>query len=76
MTTACLTQTRPRLWRLTSIAGILGVLGIIFGIALVVSYTVPEMGLAMLWSVAVFGVIGGIVLIPGLSPAFSLTDLF
>lgn len=38
MTTACFSQTRSRLWWLTSIAGI--------------------------------------VLIPGLSPAFSLTDLF
>lgn len=44
-------------------AGILGVLGIIFGIALMVNYTVAGMGLAMLWTVAVFGVIGGIVLI-------------
>jgi uncharacterized membrane protein HdeD (DUF308 family) len=44
-------------------AGILGVLGIIFGIALMANYTVPGMGLAMLWTVAVFGVIGGIVMI-------------
>jgi uncharacterized membrane protein HdeD (DUF308 family) len=44
-------------------AGILGVLGIIFGIALMVNYTVPGMGLAMLWTAAVFGVMGGIVLI-------------
>lgn len=44
-------------------AGILGVLGIIFGIALTINYTAPGMGLAMLWSAAVLGVIGGIVLI-------------
>jgi uncharacterized membrane protein HdeD (DUF308 family) len=39
------------------------VLGIIFGIALTVNYTAPGMGLAMLWTAAVFGVIGGIALI-------------
>ena len=44
-------------------AGILGVLGIIFGIALTVNYTAPGMGLAMLWTAAVFGIIGGITLI-------------
>ncbi len=44
-------------------AGILGVLGIIFGIALTVNYTAPGMGLAMLWTAAVFGFIGGIALI-------------
>jgi uncharacterized membrane protein HdeD (DUF308 family) len=44
-------------------AGILGVLGIIFGIALMVNYTSPGMGLAMVWSAAVMGVIGGIALI-------------
>ncbi len=43
--------------------GILGVLGIIFGIDLMVSYSDPGMGLAMLWTAAVFGLIGGIVLI-------------
>ena len=44
-------------------AAILGVLGIIFGIALTVNYTTPGMGLAMVWTAAVFGVIGGIALI-------------
>jgi uncharacterized membrane protein HdeD (DUF308 family) len=44
-------------------AGILGALGIIFGIVLMVNYTAPGMGLAMLWTAAVFGVIGGIVMI-------------
>lgn len=43
--------------------GILGVLGIIFGIALVINYSAPGMGLAMLWTAAVAGVIGGIILI-------------
>ena len=44
-------------------AGILGALGIIFGIVLIVNYSAPGMGLAMLWTAAVFGVIGGIALI-------------
>jgi uncharacterized membrane protein HdeD (DUF308 family) len=44
-------------------AGILGALGIIFGLALIVNYSVPGMGLSMLWTAAVFGVIGGIVMI-------------
>jgi uncharacterized membrane protein HdeD (DUF308 family) len=44
-------------------AGIMGVLGIIFGIALMVNYYKVGMGLAMLWSAAVFGVIGGIAMI-------------
>jgi hypothetical protein len=30
---------------------------------LIVNYTTPGMGLAMLWTAAVFGVIGGIALI-------------
>jgi uncharacterized membrane protein HdeD (DUF308 family) len=44
-------------------AGIMGALGIIFGIALMANYYVIGMGLSMLWSAAVFGVIGGIALI-------------
>lgn len=44
-------------------AGILGVLGIIFGIILMVNYSVPGMGLAMIWTAAVFGLIGGIAMI-------------
>jgi uncharacterized membrane protein HdeD (DUF308 family) len=44
-------------------AGILGALGIIFGLALTLNYYVIGMGLSMLWSAAVCGVIGGIVLI-------------
>ena len=44
-------------------AGILGALGIIFGIALTINYADPGMGLAMVWTAAVFGVIGGIALV-------------
>jgi len=44
-------------------AGILGALGIIFGLSLMINYAAFGMGLAMLWTAAVFGVIGGIVLI-------------
>ena len=44
-------------------AGIMGVLGILFGLVLVGNYSVPGMGLSFLWSAAVFAVIGGIVLI-------------
>jgi uncharacterized membrane protein HdeD (DUF308 family) len=44
-------------------AGILGVLGIIFGIILMVNYTALGAGLAMIWTAAVFAVIGGIIMI-------------
>jgi uncharacterized membrane protein HdeD (DUF308 family) len=44
-------------------AGILGALGILFGLALIADYGKLFSGLAMLWSAAVFGVIGGIALI-------------
>jgi uncharacterized membrane protein HdeD (DUF308 family) len=44
-------------------AGILGALGILFGLALIADYGKLFSGLAMLWSVAVCGVIFGIVLI-------------
>jgi uncharacterized membrane protein HdeD (DUF308 family) len=44
-------------------AGILGVLGIIFGLALMGSYYVRGMGLAMLWSASLFAFVGGIVMI-------------
>jgi len=43
--------------------GILGVLGIIFGIALMVNYNVPGMGLTMLWLIALAAFIGGILMI-------------
>ena len=44
-------------------AGIMGALGIVFGIALMVNYYVLGMGLAMIWSAAVLGVIGGVAMI-------------
>ncbi len=44
-------------------AGIMGALGIVFGIALMANYYVLGMGLAMIWSAAVLGVIGGIAMI-------------
>ena len=44
-------------------AGILGVLGIIFGIALMANYASPGMGLAMLWTAAIFAFFGGFVMI-------------
>jgi len=44
-------------------AGILGVLGIIFGIALMANYYAFGMGLAMLWTAAVFAFFGGFVMI-------------
>jgi uncharacterized membrane protein HdeD (DUF308 family) len=44
-------------------AGILGVLGIIFGIALMGNYASPGMGLAMLWTAAIFAFFGGFVMI-------------
>jgi uncharacterized membrane protein HdeD (DUF308 family) len=44
-------------------AGILGALGIIFGIILIANYSVPGMGLSLLWVAAVMAVIGGIALI-------------
>jgi uncharacterized membrane protein HdeD (DUF308 family) len=44
-------------------AGILGVLGIIFGFALMANYYTFGMGLAMLWTAAVFAFFGGIYMI-------------
>lgn len=44
-------------------AGILGVLEIIIGVVLMANYTTPGYGIAFLWTAAVFGVIGGIVMI-------------
>jgi uncharacterized membrane protein HdeD (DUF308 family) len=44
-------------------AGILGGLGIVFGLVLMGNYMMPGMGLAMLWTAAVFGLIGGVVMI-------------
>jgi uncharacterized membrane protein HdeD (DUF308 family) len=44
-------------------AGILGVLGIIFGVALMANYANPGWGLSMIWTASVFAVIGGISMI-------------
>lgn len=44
-------------------AGILGVLGIIFGLILIANYASPGVGLAAIWTAAVFGVIGGIAMV-------------
>jgi uncharacterized membrane protein HdeD (DUF308 family) len=44
-------------------AGIVGALSIILGLILVGNYTVPGVGLAMIWAAAIWGVIGGIVMI-------------
>jgi uncharacterized membrane protein HdeD (DUF308 family) len=44
-------------------AGILGVIGILCGFALMVNYYVIGMGLAMLWMAAVTAVVGGIMMI-------------
>jgi uncharacterized membrane protein HdeD (DUF308 family) len=43
-------------------AAILGVLGIIFGLILVVNYSAPGMGLSLVWTAAVAGLIGGIIM--------------
>ena len=43
--------------------GILGVVGIIFGLILIGNYTMPGMGLTMIWVAAIWGVIGGILMI-------------
>ena len=44
-------------------AGILGVISIIFGLILMANYMLPGWGLSLIWVAAVFGVVGGIVLI-------------
>ena len=44
-------------------AGILGVLAIIFGGALVANYSVPGVGVATIWTVGVVALFGGIILI-------------
>ena len=44
-------------------AGVLGVVEIVVGVVLMVNYTTPGYGLAFLWTAAVFGVVGGVVLI-------------
>ena len=44
-------------------AGILGVLGIIFGGILIANYSMPGMGLTFLWVAAISALIGGVVMI-------------
>jgi uncharacterized membrane protein HdeD (DUF308 family) len=44
-------------------AGILGVLAIVFGGILIANYSVPGMGLTMIWVAAVWALIGGIVMV-------------
>lgn len=44
-------------------AGILGVLGIIFGLVLIGNYTMPGMGLAFVWMAAISALIGGVLMI-------------
>jgi uncharacterized membrane protein HdeD (DUF308 family) len=44
-------------------AGILGALGIIFGIALMLNYNDLGMGLATIWSASILAFIGGIMMI-------------
>jgi uncharacterized membrane protein HdeD (DUF308 family) len=44
-------------------AGILGVLAIVFGGILIANYSVPGMGLTMIWVAAIWGLIGGIVMV-------------
>lgn len=39
--------------------GALGVIGIVFGIIMMVNYTVPGMGLAMIWAAALWAFVGG-----------------
>jgi uncharacterized membrane protein HdeD (DUF308 family) len=44
-------------------AGILGVLAIVFGGILIANYSVPGMGLTMIWVAAIWGLFGGIVMV-------------
>jgi uncharacterized membrane protein HdeD (DUF308 family) len=44
-------------------AGILGGLAIILGLILIVNYAVPGSGLAMIWTAAVAGLVGGVILV-------------
>ena len=43
--------------------GILGVVAIIFGIILFGSFSVPGMGLTFIWVAAIWGLIGGFIMI-------------
>ena len=43
--------------------GLVGVIGIIFGLLLIANYTAPGMGLALIWVAAVWGLVGGVLMI-------------
>jgi uncharacterized membrane protein HdeD (DUF308 family) len=43
--------------------GILGVVGIIFGMFLILNYTAPGMGLSLIWVAAIWGLFGGMMMI-------------
>ena len=44
-------------------AGIVGVLAIILGIILIADYSIPGMGLTFIWTVAIWGVVGGVIMV-------------
>jgi uncharacterized membrane protein HdeD (DUF308 family) len=44
-------------------AGIIGVLMLIFGIILIANFGVPGMGVSLIWAAAVFGIVGGAVMV-------------
>jgi uncharacterized membrane protein HdeD (DUF308 family) len=44
-------------------AGILGIVSIIFGIILMLNYASPGMGLTLIWVAAIWGLIGGVVMV-------------
>ncbi len=44
-------------------AGILGIVAIIFGIILMANYAVPGAGLTMIWAAAIWGLIGGVLMV-------------
>jgi len=44
-------------------AGIVGVLAIILGIILIGNYSIPGMGLAFIWAAAIWGVVGGVIMV-------------
>jgi len=44
-------------------AGILGVVAIIFGLILMASYGIPGSGLTMIWVAAIWGLVGGVLMV-------------
>jgi len=71
ITTAMEIQTNQRTGWLFLTDGILGITGIIFSIALTANFAVPGLRLEMLWTMAFFGIIAGIVMIILASPVFN-----